>query len=40
MLSHSVAKAPNEGNPFYDMPQMLPVIPIQSDALRNPDPSC
>jgi TonB-dependent SusC/RagA subfamily outer membrane receptor len=39
MLSHSVAKAPNEGNPFYDMPQMLPVIPIQSNALRNPDPA-
>lgn len=38
MLSHSVVKAPNEGNPFYDMPQMLPVIPIQSDALRDPDP--
>jgi TonB-linked SusC/RagA family outer membrane protein len=39
MLSHSVAKAPNEGNPFYDMPQMLPVIPIQSDALRDPSQS-
>ncbi len=36
MLSHSVAQAPSEGNPFYDMPQMLPVIPIQSDDLRDP----
>lgn len=36
MLSHSVGRSPNEGNPFYDMPIMLPVIPIQSDALRDP----
>lgn len=39
MLSHSINRAPNEGNPFYDMAIMLPVIPVQSDELRNPDPA-
>ena len=31
LLSYSTDKAPWVGNPFYDMPQMLPVIPVQSD---------
>ncbi|HVG41316.1 MAG TPA: TonB-dependent receptor [Chitinophagaceae bacterium] len=39
MLSHSVNRAPSEGNPFYDGPQMLPVIPIQSNLLRDPSQS-
>lgn len=36
MLSQSVNRAPSQGNTFYDGPQMLPVIPIQSESLRNP----
>ncbi|MBW3544880.1 MAG: TonB-dependent receptor [Bacteroidetes bacterium] len=40
LLSYSSQKAPWVGNPFYDMPQMLPVIPVQSDDYitnANPD---
>ena len=29
VLTNSVVRAPGEGNPFYDMPQMLPVIRVQ-----------
>lgn len=36
MISHSVGRAPSEGNPFYDMAIMLPVIPIQAESLRDP----
>lgn len=31
LLSHSINDVPGEGNPFYDMPQLLPVIPVQSE---------
>ncbi|WP_188463272.1 SusC/RagA family TonB-linked outer membrane protein [Marivirga lumbricoides] len=31
LLSNSFDRSPGDGNPFYDMPQMLPVIPVQSD---------
>ncbi|AHM62247.1 TonB-dependent receptor plug [Flammeovirgaceae bacterium 311] len=31
LLTYSTQKAPWVGNPFYDMPQLLPVIPVQSD---------
>ncbi|WP_224997871.1 TonB-dependent receptor [Cesiribacter sp. SM1] len=31
LLTYSSQKAPWGGNPFFDMPQMLPVIPVQSD---------
>lgn len=31
VLTHSINKNPGAGNPFYDMPQLLPVIPVQSD---------
>jgi TonB-linked SusC/RagA family outer membrane protein len=30
LLSNSNTKNPAEGNPIYDMPQMLPIIPVQS----------
>src|SRR5690606_775233 len=32
LLSHSTDKQPATGNAFYDAPQMLPVIPVQSDS--------
>lgn len=31
LISNTIDRSPGEGNPFYDMPQMLPVIPVQSD---------
>lgn len=31
VLTHSVEQSPGEGNPFYDMPQLLPVIPVQGE---------
>ncbi len=31
VLTHSTQKAPWVGNPFFDIPQMLPIIPVQSD---------
>ncbi len=37
VLTNSVDRAPAGGNPFYDMPQMLPIIPIQSPALVDPE---
>jgi TonB-linked SusC/RagA family outer membrane protein len=30
VLTNSNTKLPREGNPFYDMPQLLPVIPVRS----------
>jgi TonB-dependent starch-binding outer membrane protein SusC len=36
VLTNSINTSPAGGNPFYDMPQMLPVIPIQSPALVDP----
>ncbi len=32
LLSYSNEDAPWIGNPFYDMPQMLPVIPVQGES--------
>jgi TonB-linked SusC/RagA family outer membrane protein len=32
LLSNSYNTGPAAGNPFYDMPQMLPIIPVQSEA--------
>jgi TonB-linked SusC/RagA family outer membrane protein len=29
---------PNEGNPFYDLPQMLPIIPVKSERYIDIDP--
>lgn len=31
LLTHTINRTPGEGNPFYDMPQLLPVIPVQSE---------
>ena len=31
LLTHTNNRTPAEGNPFYDMPQLLPVIPVQSE---------
>jgi len=31
LLSHSITNTPDAGNPFYDMPQLLPVIPVQGE---------
>lgn len=31
VLTHSISDTPGEGNPFYDMPQLLPVIPVQGE---------
>lgn len=36
LLTNTVAKAPGEGNPFYDMPQMLPVIPVSDPSYISP----
>jgi TonB-linked SusC/RagA family outer membrane protein len=36
VLSHSWEERPLLVNPFYDMPQMLPVIPVQDESLINP----
>jgi len=35
VLTHSWEERPLLANAFYDMPQLLPVIPVQSDALIN-----
>lgn len=32
LLSNSRDKQPDQGNPFYDAPQMLPVIPVQNES--------
>ncbi len=31
LISNSVDQSPGSGNPFYDMPGMLPVIPVQDN---------
>ncbi|MBV6647673.1 MAG: SusC/RagA family TonB-linked outer membrane protein, partial [Cyclobacteriaceae bacterium] len=31
VLTHSINTTPERGNPFYDMPQLLPVIPVRSE---------
>jgi TonB-dependent starch-binding outer membrane protein SusC len=31
VLTHTKIRAPSEGNPFYDMPQMLPIIPVRGN---------
>jgi TonB-linked SusC/RagA family outer membrane protein len=36
VLTNSVIKSPGEGNPFYDMPQMLPIIPVRADRFITP----
>lgn len=36
LLTYSTSAAPAEGNPFYDMPSMLPVIPVKSDKYIDP----
>jgi TonB-linked SusC/RagA family outer membrane protein len=30
LITYSQQKTPREGNPFYDTPQMLPIIPVRS----------
>ncbi|RNI28804.1 SusC/RagA family TonB-linked outer membrane protein [Rufibacter latericius] len=41
LLTNTNNDAPAEGNPFYDLPQMLPVLPIQGpefvDPIYNPE---
>lgn len=32
LLTNTNIESPGEGNPFYDMPQMLPVIPVRDDS--------
>lgn len=36
VLTNTNVKAPNEGNPFYDFPQMLPIIPVQGSQFITP----
>jgi TonB-dependent starch-binding outer membrane protein SusC len=31
VLTNSNLRSPTEGNPFYDLPQMLPIIPVRGD---------
>jgi TonB-linked SusC/RagA family outer membrane protein len=31
LITNSITTSPRDGNPFYDMPQMLPIIPVKSD---------
>ncbi|EOZ91488.1 TonB-dependent receptor [Indibacter alkaliphilus LW1] len=31
VFTNSITNAPGTGNPFYDMPQMLPVIPVRGE---------
>ena len=31
LLTNSTTASPRDGNPFYDMPQMLPIIPVKSE---------
>ncbi|RED95266.1 SusC/RagA family TonB-linked outer membrane protein [Marinoscillum furvescens] len=31
VLTHSINESPDAGNPFYDMPQLLPVIPVRGE---------
>lgn len=40
VFTNSVSRSPGTGNSFYDMPQLLPVIPVQGDRFisqANPD---
>ena len=40
VLTHSIHENPGSGNPFYDMPQLLPVIPVQDEdyiTVSNPE---
>lgn len=40
LLSNTNVKVPGEGNPFYDMPQMLPIIPVRDPSfvsMTNPE---
>ncbi|HCX21586.1 MAG: SusC/RagA family TonB-linked outer membrane protein [Flammeovirgaceae bacterium] len=40
VLTHSINNGPGAGNPFYDMPQLLPIIPVKSDdyiTVSNPE---
>jgi TonB-linked SusC/RagA family outer membrane protein len=37
VLTNSRSSAPNAGNPWYDMPQQLPVLPVQSPAFITAD---
>ena len=36
VLTNTNIRAPSEGNPFYDLPQMLPIIPVQGDQFVSP----
>lgn len=36
LVTHTINKNPGVGNPFLDMPQFLPVIPVQGDEYINP----
>jgi TonB-dependent starch-binding outer membrane protein SusC len=36
LLTNTNNEAPGEGNPFYDMPQMLPVIPVRDESYATP----
>lgn len=36
LLTYSEQKAPGIGNPFYDMPQLLPIIPVRGEEYINP----
>jgi TonB-linked SusC/RagA family outer membrane protein len=36
VLSNSNTSVPNEGNPFYDFPQMLPIIPVKGSVYVSP----
>lgn len=35
VMTRTIDDAPASGNAFYDLPQLLPVIPVQDDKLRN-----
>jgi len=37
VVTRTIDEAPASGNAFYDLPQLLPVIPVQDDDLINPD---
>ena len=36
LLTHSTSTGPADGNPFYDMPSMLPVIDVRNDDYIDP----
>jgi TonB-dependent starch-binding outer membrane protein SusC len=35
LITNTNVNSPGEGNPFYDMPQMLPVIPVRAPAFES-----